>query len=93
MSETLVRLRYFAVVCLISSYYLVCYYHVCIMILNTVCTRARLRAVSASNANAWLRAIPCIHNDLALEPQEMQVLLKWWLGLPVFSADSKRPFC
>ena len=23
----------------------------------------------------------------------MQVLLKWWLGLPVFSADSKCPFC
>ena len=28
MSETLVRLRYFAIVCLISSYYLVCYYGV-----------------------------------------------------------------
>ena len=64
-----------------------------LLINSTVCTRARLRAVSASNANAWLRAIPCIHNDLALEPQEMQVLLKWWLGLPVFSADSKCPFC
>ena len=64
-----------------------------LLINSTVCTRARLRAVSASNANAWLRAIPCIHNDLALEPQEMQVLLKWWLGLPVFSAESKCPFC
>ena len=67
--------------------------HVLIVLLvlvnSTVCTRARLRAVSASNANAWLRAIP---NDLAFEPQEMQVLLKWWLGLPVSSADSKCPF-
>ena len=33
MSETLVRLRYFAVVCLISSYYLVCYYCVIIIII------------------------------------------------------------
>ena len=64
-----------------------------LLINSTVCTRARLRAVSASNANAWLRAIPCIHNDLALEPQEMQVLLKWWLGLSVSSADSKCSFC
>ena len=31
MSETLVRLRYFVVVCLISSYYLVCYY--CVILL------------------------------------------------------------
>ena len=50
-----------------------------LLINSTVCTRARLRAVSATNANAWLRAIPSIHNDLALEPQEVQVLLKWWL--------------
>ena len=62
-----------------------------VLINSTVCTRARLRAVSASNANVWLRAIPCICNDLALEPQEIQVPLKWWLGLPV-SADSKCPF-
>ena len=64
-----------------------------LLINSTVCTRARLRAVSATNANAWLRAIPCIHNDLALEPEEMQVLLKWWLGLPISSADSKCPLC
>ena len=34
MSETLVRLRYFVVtvVCLISSYYLVCYYGVIIIV-------------------------------------------------------------
>ena len=64
-----------------------------LLINSTACTRARLRAVSASNANAWLRAIPCIHNDLALEPQEMQALLKWWLGLPISSADSKCPLC
>ena len=31
MSETLVRLRYFVVVCLISSYYLVCNYGVIII--------------------------------------------------------------
>ena len=60
---------------------------------STVCTRARLRAVSATNANAWLRAIPSIKRDLALEHQEMQVLLKWWLGIPISSADSKCPLC
>ena len=64
-----------------------------LLINSTVCTRARLRAVSATNANAWLRAIPSIHNDLALEPQEVQVLLKWWLGLPISTADSKCPLC
>ena len=60
---------------------------------STVCTRARLRAVSATNANAWLRAIPSIHRDLALEPHEMQVLLKWWLGIPISSTDSKCFLC
>eukprot|EP00731_Ephydatia_muelleri_P014469 Em0008g189a len=45
------------------------------------------------NANAWLRAIPSIHNDLALEPQEVQVLLKWWLGIPISTADRKCPLC
>ena len=64
-----------------------------LLINSTVCTRARLRAVSATNANAWLRAIPSIHNDLALEPQEVQVLLKWWLGIPISTADSKCPLC
>ena len=64
-----------------------------LLINSTVCTRARLRAVSATNANAWLRAIPSIHNDLALEPQEVQVLLKWWLGIPISTADSKYPLC
>ena len=60
---------------------------------SSVCTRARLRAVSATNANAWLRAIPSIHRDLALEPHEMQVLLKWWLGIPISSTDSKCFLC
>ena len=60
---------------------------------SMVCTRAWLRAVSATNANAWLRAIPSIHKDLALEPNEMQVLLKWWLGIPISSMNSKCPLC
>ena len=64
-----------------------------LLINSTVCTRARLRAVSATNANAWLRAIPSIHNDLALEPQEVQVLLKWWLGITISTADCKCPLC
>ena len=64
-----------------------------LLINSTVCTRARLSAVSATNANAWLRDIPSIHNDLALEPQEVQVLLKWWLGLPISTADSKCSLC
>ena len=34
-----------------------------------------------------------MHNDLALEPQEVQVLLKWWLGIPISTADSKCPLC
>ena len=36
MSETLVRLGYFAVVCLISSYYLVCYYGVILILYNII---------------------------------------------------------
>ncbi|KAL5493866.1 hypothetical protein EMCRGX_G015100 [Ephydatia muelleri] len=61
-----------------------------LLINSTVCTRARLRAVSATNATAWLRAIPSIHNDLALEPQEVQVLLKWGLSLHL---TVNVPFC
>ena len=34
MSETLVRLRYFVVVCLISSYYLVCGYIIYTIYIN-----------------------------------------------------------
>eukprot|EP00731_Ephydatia_muelleri_P017808 Em0010g906a len=47
--------------------------------------KARLLAISAPQAHAWLRAQPSPKLGLDLLPNEAQALVKWWLGLPVFT--------
>ena len=46
--------------------------------------KARLLAISAPQAHAWLRAQPSPKLGLDLLPNEVQALIKWWLGLPLF---------
>ena len=48
----------------------------------TTVTKARLQAISAPQAHAWLKVQPSPKLGLALMPDEAQVILKWWLGLP-----------
>ena len=47
----------------------------------TTVTKARLQAISAPQAHAWLKVQPSPKLGLALMPDEAQVILKWWLGL------------
>ena len=49
----------------------------------TTATKARLQAISASQAHAWLKVQPSPKLGLALTPDEAQVILKWRLGLPL----------
>ena len=46
-------------------------------------TKARLHAISVLQAHAWLKVQPSPKLGLALMPDEAQVILKWWLGLPL----------
>ena len=46
--------------------------------------KARLLAISAPQTHAW-RAQPSPKVGLDLLPNEVQALVKWWLGLPVFT--------
>ena len=55
--------------------------------------RARLTAVSAPHASAWLSVIPNEQLGLSLSPHEWRAVARWWLGAEVFSEDSKCPFC
>ncbi|KAL5468946.1 hypothetical protein EMCRGX_G030106 [Ephydatia muelleri] len=55
--------------------------------------KARLLAISAPQAHAWLRAQPPPKLGLDLLPNEVQALVKWWLGLPVFTDADACPHC
>ena len=52
----------------------------------------RLQNVAAQHAADWLRVVPSPGLGLALEPNEMSVALKWWLGLPLNSTSTVCPF-
>ena len=55
--------------------------------------KARLLAISAPQAHAWLRAQPSPKLGLDLLPNEIQVLVKWWLGLPLSTDADACPHC
>ena len=55
--------------------------------------KARILAISAPQAHAWLRAQPSPKLGLDLLPNEVQALVKWWLGLPVFTDADACPHC
>ena len=55
--------------------------------------RVRLEAIAADNASAWMRAVPSPGLGLAIPPDVMSVLVKWWLGLPVSPLGQVCPRC
>ena len=59
----------------------------------TTVTKARLQAISAPQAHAWLKVQPSPKLGLALMPDEAQVILKWWLGLPLTPEGTPCPLC
>ena len=59
----------------------------------TTVTKARLQAISVPQAHAWLKVQPSPKLGLALMPDEAQVILKWWLGLPLTPEGTPCPLC
>ena len=57
----------------------------------TTVTEARLQAISAPQAHAWLKVQPSPKLGLSLMPDEAQVISKWWLGLPLTPEDTPCP--
>ena len=55
--------------------------------------KARLLAISAHQAHAWLRAQPSPKLGLDLLPNEVYALVKWWLGLPLSTDVDACPHC
>ena len=56
---------------------------------------ARLLCIKNSFQSAWLSVCPCSKLNLQLLPSEFVVLLRWWLGEPLFPPDEMRscPLC
>ena len=54
--------------------------------------KARLLAISAPQAHAWLRAQPSPKFRYLL-PNEVQAVVKGWLGLPLFTDADACPHC
>ena len=55
--------------------------------------KASLLAISAPQVHAWLRAQPSPKLGLDLLPNEVQALVKWWLGLTFFPDADACPHC
>ena len=55
--------------------------------------RVRLLEVSSPNSSKWLTAIPSPGLGLRLEPEEIQVLMKHRLGLPLSPPGATCPMC
>ena len=55
---------------------------------------ARLASITSSKAtSAWIWAIPSPALGQDLTPEEMSILIKWWLGLPVSPDGTVCPRC
>ena len=49
--------------------------------------------MTAPGASDWLKVTPSPGLGLRLSPDEAQVLIKWWLGLPLFEDGATCPLC
>ena len=56
-------------------------------------TKARLHAISAPQAQVWLKVQPSPKLGLALMPDEAHVILKWWFGLHLTPDGTPCPLC
>ncbi|KAL5503406.1 hypothetical protein EMCRGX_G010350 [Ephydatia muelleri] len=50
--------------------------------------KARLLSTSAPHAASWLSVVPSIGLGLHLDPNELQIAVKWWLGLDTSRGSS-----
>ena len=50
--------------------------------------KARLLSTSAPHATSWLSVVPSIGLGLHLDPNELQIPVKWWLGLDTSRGSS-----
>ncbi|KAL5484084.1 hypothetical protein EMCRGX_G020529 [Ephydatia muelleri] len=50
--------------------------------------KARLPSTSAPHAASWLSVVPSVGFGLHLDPNELQIAVKWWLGLDTFRGSS-----
>ena len=57
------------------------------------CARARLQSLLAPNAEAWLTTPPISATRLHLEAEEFQSCVKYRLGIPIYDAPRKCPYC
>ena len=55
--------------------------------------KARLTAVAAPHASAWLLVVPNNNLGLYLSPHEWRAVTRWWIGADVNTEDSECPFC
>ena len=49
----------------------------------------RLRAVARENAGAWWNVVPVKQLGLKFDRDEFLVLVKWWLGIPVYTVQKE----
>ena len=54
--------------------------------------KARLTAVAAPHASAWLLVVPNNNLGLYLSPHEWRAVTRWWIGADVNTEDSECPF-
>lgn len=47
----------------------------------------RLRAVAREDAGAWLKVVPVKQLGLKFDRDEFLVMVKWWLGIPVYAVQ------
>ena len=50
--------------------------------------KARLLSTSAPHAASWLSVVPSVGLGLHLDPNELQIAVKWWLGLDTSRGSS-----
>eukprot|EP00731_Ephydatia_muelleri_P003184 Em0001g3184a len=50
--------------------------------------KARLPSTSALHAASWLSVVPSVGLGLHLDPNELQIAVKWWLGLDISRGSS-----
>jgi len=55
--------------------------------------RGRLRAVSGPDAGAFFNAMPCKALHLALPPAHFRIVVRWWLGMPLYPTTHNCPRC
>ena len=52
----------------------------------------RLRAVVREDAGAWLSVLPVRQLGLKFDQDEFLALVKWWLGVPIYTQPEKKAY-